>query len=87
MPERMKVSFFLLVICVIVNSFLPAEQSVAVEPQEINTDYILNITTKKFHRIDCVCIKRMCEKNKEYYIGEREELIREGFVPCWSCYP
>lgn len=87
MPERIKASFLLLVVCVIVNAFLPAEQSVAMETQEINADYILNMTTKKFHRIDCVCVKRMCEKNKGYYIGKREELLCEGFVPCRSCYP
>ena len=49
--------------------------------------YILNTNTKKFHYPDCSSVKRMSEKNKMYFTGDREEVIAMGYVPCKNCNP
>lgn len=49
--------------------------------------YILNTNTHKFHHTDCRSVKRMKEKNKEKYTGDREKLIEAGYDPCQNCNP
>jgi competence protein ComEC len=51
------------------------------------TDYILNTNTKKFHYPNCKSVKQMSEKNKDYFTGTRDELIRMGYDPCGNCDP
>lgn len=50
-------------------------------------EYIANKNTKKFHYPYCKSVKQMKEKNKEYRTCTRDELIREGYVPCKNCNP
>lgn len=55
-----------------------------------NTDarhYILNTSTKKFHRADCGSVNKMTEKNKKESDKSREELIADGYEPCRNCKP
>ena len=56
-----------------------------VEEQE--ADYVLNTSSKKFHRPDCSSVDSMSEKNRQEYHGTREELIAQGYEPCGSCNP
>lgn len=56
-----------------------------VEEQE--ADYVLNTSSKKFHRPDCSSVDSMSEKNRQEYHGTREELIAQGYEPCGSCHP
>ncbi len=56
-------------------------------PVSVETDYILNTNTKKFHYTDCRSVKQMKEKNKKYYSGTREECIGMGYNPCGNCNP
>lgn len=57
-------------------------------PQEsLETTYVLNTNTKKFHYPTCSSVDDMKEKNKQIYTGSREEVINMGYVPCKRCNP
>lgn len=49
--------------------------------------YILNTGTKKFHKPDCTSAKDTKPENKEEYIGTRDIIIKQGYVPCSRCNP
>jgi competence protein ComEC len=51
------------------------------------TEYVLNKNTKKFHYTDCKSVKQMKEKNKIFFTGTRDEVIRKGYKPCGNCHP
>lgn len=49
--------------------------------------YILNTSSKKFHRSDCAGAKRISKKNRKKVTDTRENLIAQGYVPCSQCNP
>lgn len=49
--------------------------------------YILNTSSKKFHKPDCDNVGQIKEENKKTRIIKREELLQEGYDPCGSCKP
>lgn len=49
--------------------------------------YIFNIKSKKFHFEHCKGVSTMSEKNKQVFVGTREEAINEGYDPCGLCKP
>ncbi len=57
------------------------------EKPEQEYDYVLNTNTKRFHIPTCSSIQEMSEKNKDYFVGERETLIERGYVSCGRCRP
>ena len=63
------------------------EPSPEPEPMDVGSDYIANKNTKKFHETWCSSVDQMKEKNKWYFTGSRETLIRKGYVPCKRCDP
>lgn len=67
----------------------PAEtlQSKESTEQAVNSVYVLNTNTKKFHRTGCSAIKQMKEQNKQEFNGTRDELISQGYEPCKKCSP
>ena len=65
----------------------PAEASEATVEEDQAPVYILNTSSKKFHRVSCPGTKQMSEKNKEIYRGSRESLIEQGYKPCGGCTP
>ena len=50
-------------------------------------DYILNTNTHKFHYPECASVQKMKEENKEYYSGDRADVIAQGYSPCGNCKP
>lgn len=57
-------------------------------PQETQgTTYVLNTNTMKFHYPTCSSVDDMKEKNKQIYIGNREDIINMGYAPCKRCNP
>lgn len=50
-------------------------------------DYILNVNTKKFHDPGCSSVEDMKETNKQPFSGDREDVIKQGYVPCKRCNP
>ena len=57
------------------------------ETSNENNTYILNTNNKKFHKEDCSSVKDIKDKNKQYYIGSRKDLISQGYDPCGRCNP
>ena len=49
--------------------------------------YILNTNTKKFHYPTCSSIPDMKNKNKQEYLGTRNDVIAMGYEPCKRCNP
>lgn len=68
-------------------SHLDESWSVEEEQQEQGYDYVLNKNTKKFHDPSCESVQDMSDKNKEYFAGDREEIIGKGYSPCKRCNP
>lgn len=49
--------------------------------------YVLNNSSRKFHRLDCKAISKIASYNKEYSNDSRNELIDQGYNPCGRCNP
>lgn len=49
--------------------------------------YIVNISTKKFHKEDCPSVKKIKSENKKAYTGYKENLVKNGYSPCSQCNP
>lgn len=55
--------------------------------EEGEETFILNTSSKKFHKEDCSGVKTMSENNKATYTGTRQDLIEDGYEPCGTCNP
>ena len=64
-----------------------ASSALESQAEEQKRDYVLNTSSKKFHRPDCPSVDSMSEKNQQEYHGTWEELIAQGYEPCGSCNP
>lgn len=66
---------------------LQAEQEAAVALNE--RDYVLNTNPERmrFHEPSCKSVKQIKESNVEYFYGDRQALIDQGFTPCGNCNP
>lgn len=53
----------------------------------VESQYILNTNSKKFHLPECSSVGDMSEKNKAVFTGSRQELIDQGYAPCKNCNP
>ena len=51
------------------------------------TSYVLNTKSKKFHIETCSSVRSMNPKNKQTYIGNRDDLLADGYSPCGICHP
>ena len=52
-----------------------------------NSTYILNTNSKKFHTEECSNGNRISEKNRSVYVGSKNELISQGYIPAECCNP
>lgn len=68
-----------------------AEEEVRKETEPVvpsdGLDFVLNTNSMKFHYPSCSSVEDMAEHNKKAYIGSRENLIEQGYVPCVRCNP
>lgn len=55
--------------------------------EESDETYILNTSSKKFHKPTCSGVSSMKEENKEEYVGTKGELITDGYTACGTCKP
>ena len=53
----------------------------------IETTYILNTNSKKFHNPSCSSVNKMAEKNKHSFTGDKNDLINQGYSSCGICKP
>ena len=49
--------------------------------------YVLNTSSKKFHKPDCSGVQSMSEANRQDYKGGRDALLEQGYQPCGVCKP
>lgn len=50
-------------------------------------DYVINISSDKFHLPNCSSVDSMKATNREEFRGTRTELIQKGYSPCGNCKP
>lgn len=62
------------------------EENAAPAPTETR-EYVLNTSSMRFHLPECDSVAAMSANNRAYATENRDELIREGFVPCGNCKP
>ncbi len=65
----------------------PSEDNVSSGEASQKSSYVVNKSTKKFHRPDCDSVTDMKPENRVNYSGEREKLIDTGYSPCSRCKP
>lgn len=63
-----------------------AEETQGTSDENMAT-YVLNLSTKKFHHLNCRDVKKMSDKNKYFSNEGREEIIAKGYEPCGHCHP
>ncbi len=64
-----------------------SSETVSETTAAIKITYIVNMNTGKFHCEDCPSVEQMSEHNKREYVGDRDELISNGYKPCKRCEP
>lgn len=57
------------------------------EEETEGSRYILNTSTKKFHLPSCSSAENTKKENKEEFVGNREDLLEQGYEPCGKCNP
>ncbi|MBQ7897050.1 MAG: DNA/RNA non-specific endonuclease [Clostridia bacterium] len=50
-------------------------------------EYILNVSSKKFHTASCSSASSISAKNKDTFKGSRKSLIDKGYSPAGCCNP
>lgn len=60
------------------------EAAISDESVEMESYYVGNIISKRFHRPDCEQLPS--EKNQEIIVY-REDALAAGYIPCGSCNP
>ena len=68
-----------------VNSLVYQPVSQATKP--VTTSYVLNTSSRVFHRSDCASVSRMNAANKSFFNGTRQQAINMGYTPCQNCNP
>ena len=58
-----------------------------VEVTSEEKDYVLNTSTKKYHRPSCSSVSKIKDKNKAERHCAKEELENEGYEACSNCNP
>ena len=49
--------------------------------------FVLNTSSKKYHRETCSGVATMSPQNRQDYTGDREALEEQGYEPCGICKP
>ncbi len=49
--------------------------------------YVVNVSSKKFHKENCKSVKDIADKNKRVVKTDRRTLINQGYSPCGNCKP
>ena len=62
------------------------------QPQEttnasVGTAYVINTNSGKFHLPTCSSVEDISPSNRQDYVGDRQELLDQGYTPCGICKP
>lgn len=52
-----------------------------------STTYVINRSTRVFHKSSCFYVGQMKESNKMYVSASREDLLSQDFTACKHCHP
>ena len=63
------------------------QQGLATGGLSTESEYILNIKSKKFHRSDCGQVESIDDDNRKQFAGNRSELIDSGYSAAKCCNP
>lgn len=63
------------------------EEAAVLPTSRIETQYILNENSKKFHMTSCEQAQSIKQENKALFTGSADELIAKGYSPCKACDP
>lgn len=58
-----------------------------IEENTAEGEYILNVSSKKFHTSSCSSASSISDKNKDIFKGSRKSLINQGYSPAGCCNP
>lgn len=53
----------------------------------VQSTYVLNTNTKKFHRIGCHHVAKIDAENRQDFVGSRQDVINMEYAPCGTCKP
>ena len=56
------------------------------ELKDVENTYILNISTKKYHKTECSSVDAIKSHNKETYKGDISKLVKQGYEACKNCH-
>ena len=65
----------------------PSEPDEPTEPSGEVMTYILNTSSGKFHLSTCPYAASIAEKNRQEFVGTRDDLLLDDFLPCGTCKP
>lgn len=51
------------------------------------TAYVINTNSGKFHLPTCSSVEDMSPSNRQDFVGDRQELLDQGYTPCSVCKP
>ena len=63
------------------------DKTPASDADVLQSTYVLNKNSKKFHYATCSSVSDMAEHNKIYSDDDRSVIINLGYVPCKRCNP
>ncbi len=63
------------------------ESHISVTKSANISTYVLNTSTKKFHKKSCSAVKRMKKSNYSEYSGTYDDVISMGYSACKTCKP
>lgn len=50
-------------------------------------NYVVNLNSRKYHKETCSSVESISQQNKKTYFGYKENLEKNGYVPCSLCKP
>ena len=56
-------------------------------PTPAEREYVLNTSSKKFHKPTCASVDDIGPGNRQSFTGTRDELLTMGYDPCGRCNP
>jgi beta-lactamase superfamily II metal-dependent hydrolase len=61
------------------------EISVSTKKGDSKKEFVLNVSSKKYHTPECENAKNISDKNRKEYKGSIKELSEKGYTPCGVC--
>lgn len=65
----------------------PQAPESAASSEAVQSDYVLNTNSMKFHRPSCNSVEKMSPRNRQDFHGTRDDVIAQGYSPCKNCNP